>query len=80
MIQIQELNLGLTVVNSIDWVLKDYNPTKIDNYAIVCLYKDNAIINNGDGNPLCLRYGIPEGMEIADIDNYLLGLMGATRA
>lgn len=80
MIQIKELNLGLTTVNSIYWVLKDYYPPKIDNYAIVYLYKDDAIINNGDGQPLCLKYGIPEGMAIGQIEDYLLGLMGAERA
>lgn len=80
MIQIKELNLGLTTVNSIDWVLKDYMPTKIANFAIVYLYKDDAIINNGDGQPLCLKYGIPDGMAVADIEDYLLGLMGAERA
>jgi hypothetical protein len=80
MIYIKELNLGLTIVNSINWVLKDYYPSKIDNFALVYLYKDDAIINNGDGQPLCLKYGIPDGMAIADIDDYILGLMGAERA
>lgn len=80
MIQIKELNLGLTTVNSINWVLKDYHPSKIDNYAIVELYKNDAIINNGDGQPLCLKYGIPEGMPMSQIEDYILGLMGAERA
>lgn len=80
MIQIKDLNLGLTIVNSINWVLKDYYPTKMDNFALVYLYLDDVIINNGDGQPLCLKYGIPDGMTISEIDDYILGLMGAERA
>lgn len=80
MIQIKDLNLGLTIVNSINWVLKDYYPSKMDNFALVYLYLDDVIINNGDGQPLCLKYGIPDGMAISEIDDYILGLMGAERA
>jgi len=85
MINIEEINLGLSTCNGLDWVVVDYKPTDVSSVIVVFLSNNNTHIYNYDGNKLGVKLLIPEdvqsnwGTDDKIIEDYILNALGATR-
>lgn len=86
MIQIKDINFGLSVANGVDWFIPEYRTNAGELLtAVAILCKDGEPINNWDGGKIGIKIGIPTevksewGKDDSVIEDFILSSIGAVR-